>query len=166
MFIFDFLDKRFTIKGQTRFMFTYGLVGLPIGFLVGEIIDYSYNLETYTFNFGFLFYFSLLLIILIYIPIGLNYYRHNRRFKKFVAYVEDFDSRNHGGDIYVKALYDYKDYKKGELLRVIYTITSPYFILLDSPKDIYILRHVFNHFELVDLKNDRRRKLKKLKKVK
>lgn len=162
-----FIDRKFTFYDQKSYVISFLFFGAPIGYLFVQGIDVlvqgweKYNFSAYNLL-G-----NIITNLVILSPLIINYIRHTRKYNKI--YKKIIENPNH--KYKVKALYDYKNFIKDN----VYDIEEEHiFMNFDKIGVLYIinnnnqylpLKNIINKFELDDIKEDRLRKLKKLKKI-
>lgn len=168
------LLNKFMIFGtQKRYLISFLFFGVPIGYLVGEGIKiWMYSWIKYHFSIESLL-FTLFFDLILISPLIINYFI---QMKKQKLLIKRYYNKTL---IYkVKAKFDYKEFKKSELYEIhaedfiVNNDKKIYFFVIPTnnfphPANMEALEDIINKFELVDnLKEQRRKKLKKLTKIK
>lgn len=177
--MFNFINKIFTLKSQKIYLISYG-IGIPIGYLLVDLISGFSGVTMMDICVRLLF--SLFLVS----PVLINYIREIRKYKKLLKKIDNKDYNKNGEsnddsytintDIYYKAKFNEKDYPpfiKGKSYPIIikthhqhsYYEIREISIETESGYDVGI-KDIINKFDLVlNLKEERAKKLKKLKRV-
>ena len=183
MRLLNYFDKRYTLTEQKRFISSFLLFGMPIGYTFSQLIGILLiSWDKYHFSYFNLF-FTFIFDLLFCSPLIINYIRHIRRYNKIIKrlnYLKPIESESKN-KFSVKALYDYRKFKKGESYfinifdlyktkliapkwkQLRFAKMSDNFIYIENEYDIHFLGEVINKFELNDIKEERRKKLEKLK---
>jgi len=185
MRLLRYLDKKYTLTEYKRFIITFFCFGAPFGYVFAQVTGILViSWEKYNFSFFNLF-FTGFCDVLICSPVIINYIRHTIRYNKIIKRLDHIkpDNRSDEKKFSVKALYDFKNYKKGEsytinisdlyhtkLIPAKWKQLNPFkifdnFIYIENSTNIHFLGEIINKFELNDIKEDRRKKLKKLQKI-
>lgn len=185
MSLLTYMNRKMTAGSQSSYIHGYLLVGIPVGYGSTEILKMTviYGWEKYNFSVGNLMS-SLIFNGLIALPFIINYIRNRKKYKSILKKIEDKSIKSYK----VKAVFDYDNFEKGKL----YTfqvleddteltisnwkkITNNFvkmfpkkdrniLLVSDDQNSIHLLKNIINKFELDDIKEERMRKLKKLKK--
>jgi hypothetical protein len=166
MKLLNYIDKKFTLQDQLVYIISFLFIGMPLGYLFSQGINILiYGWEKYHFNkYNLLGNITTNLLILT--PLIINYIRHIKKYNKICKKILE----NYNHKYKIKALYDYKNFIKNDL----YDIDTDYVFRNGDKKfeffimqnhNIYNMRNIINKFELDDIKEDRLRKLKKLKRI-
>ena len=166
------LNKYSVFGSQKRYLLSLLFFGLPFGFLIGEGLKiWTKSWATYHFNIGNLL-FTIFFDLIIFSPLIINYFIQMKK-KKLLTERYYNKTLIHK----VKAIFDYKEFKKGELYEIevdnffanndkklcFFVIPTNNFPRIANMK---VLDEIINKFELVDnIREQRRKKLKKLQKI-
>lgn len=157
MSIPKFIDKYQTYNDQVSYLKSMTYFGFPFGYIISKIFAIAIiGWEKWHFSFSDLFIvFFVDLIILL--PLIYNYFKHKKRYNNIVEKIQLEPNKEYT----VKALYNYKNFFKNEHYKLsIYEFNEIYI-----GSTFYTLKDLINKFELDDIKEERLRKLKKLKKL-
>lgn len=176
MFLAKYIDKKLPYKSIKSYVQSFLFFGAPVGLIAVEITKiivyggFSAYKEKFDINAIF---FTLFLDIVISLPFIINYIKHKRRYKKILQKLDDKEEQKpKDKKHYVRALYNYKDvFIKGEIYELepnwgwIRPLKNGYNIIKNNSYSTYKLEDYINKFELEDIKEERRKKLKKLKRI-
>lgn len=162
-----YIDSKFTLYDQKAYIISFIFFGVPLGYSFVQIMTILISgWEKYHFSMYNLIG-NLTTNFLILSPFLINYIRHTKRFKKIYKKVIE-NSKN----VYrVKALFTYSPFIKGsyyEICKDSYIMNfdkKNIIFIIDDNKKQYPIKNIINKFELDDIKEDRLRKLKKLKRI-
>lgn len=169
MRLLRYIDRKFTLYDQTAYMVSFIFFGMPIGYIFSQIVSILiHSWDKYHFSVYNLLG-NMITNLVILTPIIINYIRHSRKYNKIYNKVTE-KTNNNKVKVKVKALYDYSSFIKGQS----YEVVDEYFIMNNDKKAMlfiidnqrtFPMKNIINKFELDDIKEDRMRKLKKLKKL-
>jgi hypothetical protein len=160
-----FLNKKSNLKDQRSYLTIYLYFVVPLGYLISQGVSIlTKGWSQYHFNatsFASLIIMDLLLVS----PLIYNYYKQSRKYKKILR---KFDPRF---PCNVKAIFDYRNFAKNQIYRLednsvlIDAGMSKlrYVRVIDNNGIGYNLEDIVNKFELDDIKEERKKKLLKLK---
>lgn len=166
MRLLKYIDRKFTLYDQKTYMVSFVVFGMPLGYLFSQGVNvYMKGWSEYHFSIYNLIG-NLITNLVILTPIIYNYIRHTKKYNKIFIKMRD----NTNTKYKVKALYNYDVFTEG----ISYEIsTESVFMNFDKHEFLYVLdnhmtyplKNIINKFELDDIKEDRMRKLKKLKRI-
>lgn len=157
--IFDFLDRKLTLKYQLTIIKSYCFFGVPVGMFLPEIIMIFVN-DKYTYNYESSIY-TFVIDMIVISPMIYNYIRHIRIYNKLMSKLDFMDTT----DTYdIKAKYNYNDFQKGEIYKIEVDSYSGHFYISNTYRN-YSIKDIINKFDVDDIKDKRRRKLNKLKSI-
>lgn len=165
-----FLDRLFTIKQQRVYLTMFLFFGMPIGYLCGQgITILSKGWNNYHFeplNMIVTLFADFILIT----PLIINHFKYQSKYTKiFNKYLE-----NKNKNYQVKAVFNYDNFVKGETYQIfekshLFNVgmnKKIYLCMEDCEGNLYNLEDLINKFDLNDIKEERRKKLKKLNRFK
>lgn len=161
MFLLKYIDKKLTYKLIKNYIKSFLFFGAPIGIIIGEsikvIIYGGFSKYVENFNIDVIF-FTIFFDILIISPFIINYIKHKKRYKNIIKKINLLKPEN----LKVRALYNYEHFIKGQT----YLLEARYnSYIIRSNYELYIFEYCINKFELEDIKEERKKKLKKIKKL-
>lgn len=180
MGLLKYINKKMTFGSQCSYLSSYFFFGMPIGYGIGEGIRVLIDGQKYHFNFSN-FIFGIIINLLIITPFLVNYFIQMKKFKFIInKHLADKNKK-----LKVKAIMDYSTiYEKGKsyeieivqkrskqslFQRILrnpnYTITVFYEDTSFIWQSRSTLLGIINKFELDDIKEERRKKLARLKKL-
>jgi len=157
MKLLNFIDKKINFNIQKVILSSF--LGGVIGSLTFEIVRILF-VKGYDFNIYRTISF-LIFYLLIYSPFIVNYIRLTKRYNKIYKLYQENPKIN------VKAKFDYKSILKNQSYEIVAyeksgRLSGKLYLYLHD-KHLFNLKNVINKFELDDIKEERFRKLKKLK---
>lgn len=167
MRFFRFLDRKLTARRQKAIITSYLFFGVPVGYIGSQIAKIiSLGWDKYQFSLlSMIFLFSF--DILIMLPFIINYFRHRKKFNNIIKKIEP------DKELKVKALFDFDDFIKNHVYKIenisfltnygLYKNNS--YLVVDSKGFHNRLKDIINKFELDDIKEERLKKLRKLKRL-
>jgi len=157
-----YIDKKITFASQKRWLMSYLFIGIPISYLFTQTLMIvslgwsEYKLQFDIVNPFIVLFFNLLIIS----PFIINYFIHTKKYNNL---------KKHFGtdkEVKVKSLFDFDTFVKGESY-IIYSDSFMFNSGMDKRTILlvsnYTLKNIVNRFELDDIKEQRLKKLKKLK---
>jgi hypothetical protein len=167
MKLLNLIDKWWTFDSQKNYLFSFLFIGLPFGyfFTQGLLIVlkgwYKYHFDI--FNMLFLILFDCLIVS----PIIINYFRHKNKYNDILKklYSKHLEEKN---TVKVKAKFNYESFIKGQsyyLELANYDLLIDNIYIIDEKNYYHSLKRLINKFELDDIKEQRKLKLEKLKKL-
>lgn len=153
----NYIDRKFDYESQKRFTVTMP-IGASFGYLLSEGIKMAIDWQKYKFDVsGFIFIIIFWLLILS--PFIINRIKYEAKYKKIL---EKVISNSNKLNLNVKAKFDYDKFKKGELYKI--DVHDTYLYILEC-NDIHYFKNIINKFEFDDIKEERLKKLKRLKRL-
>jgi hypothetical protein len=164
MKLLNYIDKKFSYNAQRRFT-----ISLPIGAVVGYLLAEGMTLlikgwQKYNFNLGGLI-FEIFLWLIILSPFIYNRFKYEAKYKKILEKVKTKENN------FVKAKFDYDYFKKGQTYSIslyndnLYINTVKGWGKSGYTSNFHDFKGVVNKFEYDDLKEERLKKLKRLKRL-
>jgi len=169
MRLLNYLDRKFEFSKQKNYLFGYLFFGYPFSYMLIHAILYIWiEKDTLFIDMVYDFIRNFIFNILIVSPLIINYFRYKKKYNHIVNKIHE----NYlNGNFCVKAKFDFKEFKKNQSYPLdYYTLKriskkTPIFVLTNGAYNrTYLLKNYINKFELDDIKEERLKKLKKLKK--
>lgn len=158
MSILNFVDKHYTYVEQVRYLKSMAFFGFPLGYILPKIyLIIAKGWENWHFSLSDLI--VIVIVDLIWMsPFIYNYFKYEKKYLKTIKRI----SLNSNKEYKVKALFDYKNFIKGQTYKVYFDGVDQDFYIDDY---YYPLKNLINKFDLDDIKEERLNKLNKLKKL-
>jgi len=165
MHILNYIDNKFTIHDQESYLYNFWFFGMPVGISVTQLLlIFIEGWSKYHISYP-----SIIATIIIDVLLTLPFYINKRKYDKKYKLIIEKIKENKVKVKKVKAKFNYEGFIKGKSYDFddyILKFNSDKIFVYDEDKCSYYLSHIMNKFELQDLKEERVRKLNKLKKIK
>ena len=162
--ILNYIDRKFSYDAQKRFTIIMP-IGAILGYLLSECVTLLiFGWQKYHFI-GRDTFIMIFIWLFVLIPFIINRFKYNAKYKKILKKVKN----NQNSDLIskVKAKFDYQSFKKGEVYTIIesdlHHIDGSLFI--NNDEGLFHFKRIINKFEFDDIKEERLKKLKKLKRL-
>lgn len=172
MWLVNYIDKKMTASLIRNWLKSFLLFGLPVGYLTSQILRIlSIGWSKYHFDIIYLLFSFLNLVIfdfLIALPFIISQIRSRKKYKKLYNRIIKEYKENNIKTNKVKCIYNFEEFEKGESYEVINISIQPLknigeIVIIKNR--LHILKDIINKFNIDDIKEERLKKLKKLKNI-
>jgi hypothetical protein len=152
MKLINYINKKLSVKKQRLIITSYLLFGYPISQIFSTLIIIYINDKIHYLSYIMVF----IIIVFFLSPIIISYYLNVIKYKKLIKKVR------HKNDIVVTALYSHLEFIKNEKYNVVCYDIDKNEIFVYNHKNYLPLKDNINYFDVDNLSENRKKKLKKL----